>query len=340
MRINVTELTDVLSGNRGHIETVLTSLGYQYDELKFEHTKGIYRFRRLEGDNPTAISLWIDTLNFVCFTRATKGNIYTLVMHYENLSFPQTLEWIADKIGFHPASCDFMYIQKPFGGFYTDLLKEHVPSELDLPVFPEEKIRPHQCFVSKLWNDDGISYKTQETFGVGMDLAANAILVPERNTMGELIGIQARRNDRDCPHEKRWWAYLPCSRTQTLYGWSMNYRRIVEKGIVFLVESEKSVMKAYEMGIRNVLALCGCTISSSQLRLLRSLRLKAYILALDEGLGEAQMWQEAKKLLPLRAYYLYDREHHFLEKGSKDSPFDKDRETLLELVKYCRKEVK
>lgn len=341
--INAAALTNLISNNREYIEEILIALGYREDELRY-NSRGYYQFRRLNGDNRTAIQLWINNLNYVCYTRAEKGNLYTLVMKAKNLNFPQTLEWIVGLLGIK--SVGNTKVSYPFGGFYRGLTKTQEFPEYELKTYDESILTPYQNALSYMWNQDGISYRTQEIFGVGMDLQANAILVPERSITGELIGIQARQNSSHCPHSERWWAYVPCQRNYTLFGYSFNYQFIIEKQIVWIVESEKSVMKAYEMGIRNVVAICGSVISEVQVRLLKGLQVKTYILALDDGLPPEHYEQEAKKLLvhtnvwSSRIFYIRDDKHKYLVNGEKESPFDKSLEILKGLAKECLKEVK
>lgn len=343
--INVTALTEYISGNRGYIEDILVALGYRSDELRF-NSKGFYQFRRLEGDNPKAIQLWIESLNYVCYTRPEKGNLYTLVMKENRLTFPAALRWISDVVSFWPEESSMPDVKLPFGGYYHGLVKTQEYPELSQRTYDESVIAPYQNAVSYMWNADGISYKTQEAFGIGMDLESNSILIPERNIAGELIGIQARRNDSNCPHAERWWAFLPCSRHQTLFGYSMNYEEIVKRDSVFIVESEKSVMKGFEMGIRNVVAICGAVISDTQVRLLKGLRVKTYMLALDDGLPDEHYEKEARKLLVNttvmrnRVLYIKDTENKYLVSGGKESPFDKPLEILKALTKECSREVK
>ena len=99
--LNVTALTEKIAGNRGYVEDILTAIGYRPEELRY-HPKGYYQFRRLEGDNPTAIQLWVDTLVYVCYTRAEKGDLYTLVMQAKGITFPVALHFIADTISYWP----------------------------------------------------------------------------------------------------------------------------------------------------------------------------------------------------------------------------------------------
>lgn len=341
--VNAAALTDLISNNRDYIEKILVALGYREDELRY-NPRGYYQFRRLTGDNRTAIQLWVNNLNYVCYTRAEKGNLYTLVMKTKQLNFPQALKWIVELLGIK--SVGNTKISYPFGGFYRGLVKTHEFPEYSLKTYDDSILSPYQNSLSYMWNKDGISYRTQEVFGIGMDLQANAILVPERSITGELIGVQARKNSSHCPHSERWWAYIPCQRNHTLFGYAFNYQSIVEKQVVWIVESEKSVMKGYEMGIRNVVAICGSVISEVQTRLLKGLQLKTYILALDDGLSSEHYQKEAQKLLVhselwhSRVFYVRDEQHKYLVNGEKESPFDKSLNTLKKIAKECLKEVK
>lgn len=341
--INAAALTDRISNNCRYIEKILVALGYREDELRY-NIRGYYQFRRPDGDNNTAIQLWVNNLNYVCYTRPEKGNLYTLVMKIKQINFPQALRWVADQLNFWPnGKADIIY---PFGGFYRGLSKTPEFPEYALKTYDESIIMPYQNALSYMWNQDGISYRTQEIFGVGMDLQANAILIPERSITGELIGIQARQNSSHCPHTERWWAYVPCQRNYTLFGYSFNYQAIIEKQIVWIVESEKSVMKGYEMGIRNVVAICGSVLSEVQVRLLKGLQVKTYILALDDGLPPEHYEHEAEKLLvhtnvwTSRVFYIRDDKHKYLVNGEKESPFDKSLNTLKRMAKECLKEVR
>lgn len=341
--ISVAALTRRLSGDRKAISAVLTGLGYREEELRYS-PHGYFQFRRPDGDNPKAIQLWVDSLNYTCYTRPDKGNLYTLVMRNRNLTFPKALRWVAETLGF--TDVEIREVSFPFGGFYHGLRGGQADDELPLKTYDEAILKPFQENLSYMWFRDGISYKTQETFGIGMDLDANAILIPERSVTGELIGIQARRNDSHCPHNERWWAYLPCQRSRTLFGFAMHYEKIVESGTVFIVEAEKSVMKGYEMGVHNVVALCGATISKAQVALFKSLRLQNYILCLDDGLPPEHYRAEAQKLLsqsPLftpNIFYIHDQNHTYLKEGEKESPFDKPLPVLKALVKNCKVPVK
>ena len=66
---------------------------------------------------------------------------------------------------------------------------------------------------------------------------------------------------------------------------------------------------------------------------------KQIVLALDEGLEEEQVREEAKKLkscnkmINTKVGYIYDRTNDVLSKGAKQSPSDLGKEAFEELYK-------
>lgn len=303
----------------------------------------MFRFAREYGRNPTSIVLNLNTLSFHCFSDSkAKGNLYTIVMERRELNFPQALDWIASSLGLEKSKFNIK-IKLPFGGFYKNISKEINEPEYAMETYGEDILLPYLDKYNTLFLNDGINFETQKTFNVGYDLENNAILIPEYTLDGKLCGIQARTNDSKCEHDKRWWAFLPCSRNLTLYGYHRNYSSVQEKGLCLITESEKSVMKMHQIGCNNVVATCGCQISDTQAKHLKGLLLPKYIVAYDEGLAEEQIKAECEKLIiknimfQNRVGYIYDEENKYFPKDSKLSPCDMPKDIFLKLVKECTK---
>ena len=70
--------------------------------------------------------------------------------------------------------------------------------------------------------------------------------------------------------------------SQTLYGYSQNYNYLFEN-IVYIFESEKSVMQCHSHGIRNCVALGSGSISSKQAQMIFELNPKKVIFMHDTG---------------------------------------------------------
>lgn len=323
---------------RGNVDlcvTLLESLGYS--QISYRAQRNELRFSREEGRNPTSMRLKVDTLKFDGFSTNLHGDVYTLVMETENLSFPQALKYIAKALNFKTNQFN-QKIRLPFGGFYKGLIREVQEPEYSMQTY-DESILDEYSGCNMLFFKDGIDFKTQEYFNVGYDLESGRITIPEYTFDGKLCGIMGRLNDNNCPKEERWFPIIPCSRSLTLYGYHYNYQTIQQKNIAIIGESEKFVQQLHAMGNYTGLASCGCDISPVQAKHLKMLMTKTLILAYDEGLSEDQVRAQAEKLMLNnsvfcnRVGYIYDRDNLILPKGSKASPSDFGQESFEELIK-------
>jgi DNA primase len=334
--INVNVLTEKIIANPDYIVKILEALGF--DNIR---DRGKYfQFPNKDGDNQNAISILKDTLVYNNYTRNDKGNLITLVMKEKNLEFPEALKWISKALSLSGVSTN-VKIKKPFGGFYTSLKPDENDIDANIKTYPISMIENDLHRYNMMWYYQNVSFDIQDRFCLGYNLETNSILIPIFNTSGELVGCKARRNDSKCELTERWWAYLPFPKTQVVYGYHWNYQKIIEKDMCIIVESEKGVCQLSSMGCDLGLAVLGHDISQSQAKIIKSLKVKKIILALDEGLPEEEIKKQAEKLVidthiyKNKVGYIYDREHKYLKEGSKDSPTDNNKDTFDKLRKEC-----
>ena len=336
--MNVLKLNDILSGDSDKIIKILESMGY--DEIKERKgQKGSYlAFPNLDGDNKTACNIYIDSLNYNNYTRAKKGNIYTLIMDTLDINFPKALEYVAQVLKLDKNALN-KKIEYPFGGFYKKITQSNEEPEYAMKTYDLAILDEYAHQYSRLFFEDGISYYSQYKFGIGYDIWSNRITIPEYTFDGKLCGIMGRLNDKNCPHEDRWLPIIPCSRDLTLYGYTNNYKKIKEKDLVIIGESEKFPMQLNSMRCGIGLATCGHYISDIQAKYIKGLQTSKIILAYDEGQDEEFIREQAKKLqmqnhfLTNTVGYVYDKENDILKKGSKDSPSDCSKEDFLKLIR-------
>lgn len=332
MRVN-----EALSADEDVVREILEELGFT--QLTFDACKRTFRFAREEGRNPTSMVLNLDTLSFHCFSTNSKGNLYTLIMQRKDMNFPNALKWAADYAGLDKEEYD-IDIQLPFGGFFQGLVKEISEPEFSMKTYDESELDEYIGFYNTMFLKDGISFESQEKFGIGYDALSNRVTIPIYSLDNKLIGIMGRYNGK-CEKEERWLPIIPCSRSLTIYGFNENYQSIQEKGMAIIGESEKFVMQADSFGCHIALATSGCHISDTQAKHIKSMFLPKIILAYDEGLSEEDIIAEAEKLkMDNQIYknqvgYIYDREHKYLPEGSKASPSDLGKEVFSTLVKEC-----
>lgn len=335
--INHIALKEKLVGNPDDCIGLLEEIGYE--KIKYNANRNELRFAREADRNPTAVKFSLDTLQFVCFSTGDKGDVFTLVMTANGCSFPESIRYVAKYLGISEDDYKYRKTSLPFGGFFKKIAKEETSPEYAMETYDEEILNDYQGYNNLMFWNDGISFQTQAEFGVGYDFCTDRITVPEYTLSGELCGIMGRLNKLNCDKGERWLPIIPCSRSLTLYGYHRNYADIQQKGVVVIGESEKFVQQLHSMGCGIGLSICGCNISATQAKHIKSLMTKKTILALDEGLAEDQVRAEAEKLLSTnrmlnrKVGYIYDKDNDVLLKGGKQSPADLGKKAFCELYK-------
>lgn len=280
------------------------------------------------ADNLFGYIIYTKSLNYICTTRSSRGNVYSLVMDMKKVSFPKALKIIANWI-------DYKFkdeqIVRPFGGFYKNLNSTKTISDTELKKYDQNVLPPKACNLR--FFKDGISYITQEKFDLRFDFENNAILIPITNIQDELIGCKARKNEDVLVN--KYWAEIPFQKSSVVYGLSQNYKYIVKKSKLIIFEAEKSVMQCSDFGCNIASAIMGHDLSIPQASIIKSLMCDEIIIAFDEGVS----LQEIKKACSQvyvnnsvyhnKVFYLYGG----LPKDSKASPSDFGIDTFKKLLK-------
>lgn len=335
--MNVIRLNEFLSGNKDAVETILANLGCE--NIRYNSSSEEFRFSLHEGKNPNSSVVKVNNLKFQCFSSNEKGSIYNLVMIKLRCSFPRALQWVTELLNLDKKKLS-EEIQLPFGGFYKKILREKQEPELALPTYPESILDAFGHSLNMSFWKDGIDFSTQESFSLGYDVETDRITIPQWGVNGQLIGVMGRSNDPNIDYDYRWLPIIPCSRSQTLYGFHQNYAGIQNKQICVVTESEKGVMQLRSMGFGVGLATCTRTISATQAKYLKALRVDKIVIAYDEGVEREALEQEALKLkinnsiYANKVGYIFDQNGEILEKGSKNSPTDLGRENFRQLANH------
>ena len=134
----------------------------------------------------------------------------------------------------------------------------------------------------------------------------------------------------------KYWYLKPCQMSQTLYGYSSNYEYLVNN-IVYVFESEKSVMQCYSYGIRNCIALGSGSISKKQCEMLLELNPEKVIFIHDSGFSyesimrNVTMLQRYSRFSEVEiGYWDWVKRKDLSEK--KVSPSDLGKEELIKII--------
>ena len=198
------------------------------------------------------------------------------------------------------------------------------------------------------WIEEGIGVEALQRFNIKYDKAQNAIIIPNFDIKGNLIGIRARfLNPSDVikgKYRPLYWNKIlynhPVGRS--LYGIYENQKAIRRTHQVIIFEGEKSVLKRgsiYGINENNAVATLGQNITRDHISILTQLGVRNIILAYDSDYEddkqlkevEAKYYKKAKILSPyFNVSYLMD--YDFIL-PYKSSPIDGGREAFEHILK-------
>lgn len=358
--MDIAKLKDTIIENPHYIEKILEDIGL----FKIREYDGEYRCARNQDSSATGVCIRKDNLHFIYRGGGGEitGDIITMVREFKSLKFGDALKFICSSIGLEYESFNSSEEQgeslSPFGGYFIGIKSDDTYQSLK--TYSEDILNENNFvkFISKRFEDDGISMKVQNEFGIRYDLLTERIVVPWRNPIGELIGLMGRYNGNDFEEVglAKWYPIIKFSKSQVLYGYYENYDTIVRDGVIIITESEKGVMQLRSMerelldketgeiiyeGYNYGVAVGSHSISKVQTKLIQSCFPKEVIVAFDSDVDEEYLIEMCKKLQHTNRFhqmnisYIYDREGKYLSKESKLSPTDLGKEIFEKLIKEC-----
>ena len=290
----ITKIKESLMDNTDKIRDILEEIGC----LKIKLIKDNFKFANDdEGSfSGNGNSLNIHSLSYCSYSRNIRGDILTLVAYKRNTELGGAIKWLADFLGLDWEYREKKPITLPFSGFFMNF--EKVQEEnYNYETYDERVVRRYEdCGVSLYWIRDGISATTQEHFRIGYDTYSNRIAIPWFDEIGRCIGVQGRLDREEEEWECKYLPLINFYKSNTLYGLNLAYKDIQNKNQIIICESEKSVMKAYQMGYTNVVCV-GChSLSLRQIKLIKSLAVNV-VLAYDSDIPLEESIKQAKELI-------------------------------------------
>ena len=244
-----------------------------------------------------------DFLNVEAYTRDIKdeygrSDIINLVCFVKSLYFTESLKWICDTLGLDYYSDPNEDLPESLK--WTKMVMEVSKGEKEkverLKPINEKILDYYYKLGSVKFKKEGLSYSTQRIFEVGYDLISDRITIPIRDELGTLVGVKGRRIDSKTDMGDKYIYLEPCAKSQILYGLNLTKKYIKEKSEVIVVESEKSVMKLWDYGIKNAVAVGGHDLSRTQVEKLSRLCCNEIIICYDQDVHRGENGKILKKL--------------------------------------------
>lgn len=242
-----------------------------------------------------------------CFGCQESGDVITFVMKMEHLSFTETIERLADRLGYRLTYEEGRSGGAPVGErarliaanasaakFYQENLNspeaEHARDFLRSRGFdreaamrfgvgfaPDEWDGLRKALIKEGFTDQELSLAglTKEGQRGSIDRFRNRLIWPIKDLGGDVVGFGARKLASD--EEDQGPKYLNTPETpiykksQLLYGIDMAKKEIAKSRQAVIVEGYTDVMAAHLAGVQNAVATCGTAFGDDHIRILRRL---------------------------------------------------------------------
>lgn len=304
---------------------------FDFCKISFNRDRTEIRCARDCDGNATAIRIKIETLTAVDFARNINSDLIGFIMKERNVKFTDVLTAIKKVLNIDNFY-NFNKKNEIFGGIYNRI--KHKSPIKDNQIYDISILNDYENIPNIRFLKDNISIETQKVFNIRFDNESQRIIIPIYNIYGELVGVKGRANWNIKDDECKYLYLVPCSISQTLYGYHINYKYLVNAETIYIYEAEKSVMQCYTYGIFNCVALGNHNISDTQIKKILELNPQKIIFMFDEGLHLEEVIGNILKCMKISSMkdVAYGYWEHRKEKG-KNSPSDYGKERLLEIMK-------
>lgn len=305
------------------IDTILKDLGC--GNIVFHG--GYYTCSNPDGNNKNAVTIYIDSLMVVNYTRCIAKNkratdLFDLVAFYKECSFPEALKYVHGILGLdyyqeREEPCESLQILR--------MLKDMALNDSDeddsqsLKPISEKILSYFLPYGNKMFEDDGISQDIQQEFLIGYDPQSNRITIPLLTPAGDLCGVKGRLFGDADEYNPKYLYIEKTAKSKLLYGLYENKEYIKKSNYIYIFEAEKSVLQCASNGIRNCVALGGKSISKTQAELIIRTGCTP-IISLDKGISLEEI-KSVASIFPenIPVYYMFDTDD-IME--NKQSPSD------------------
>jgi DNA primase len=245
---------------------------------------------------------------FHCFGCQASGDVIAFLMKIDHLSFTETIERLADRMGYQLRYEQGNFTPAPAGNrsrliaanalaakFYQDQLNTSPLAAHARELMTKRGFDKGACEtfgvgyapdewdgLTKYLREQGFTIDELETAGLSkmgqrgpIDKFRNRLTWPIKDISGDVVGFGARKLASD--EEDQGPKYLNTSETpiykksQVLYGLDMAKKEIAKKRQVVIVEGYTDVMAAQLAGITTAVATCGTAFGADHIRIIRRL---------------------------------------------------------------------
>ncbi len=242
---------------------------------------------------------------YTCFSCHATGNVYTFLMNYDSMSFPEVLSYLGDMVGVDTKGVKVKKRDTKYDKYYdiyslaTKYFQNNLSSEvgsnarkyLNSRGIDDKIIKQFEIGLSLKTSDDltkllSKKYDLVDLNKIGLsndthDIYNDRIMFPLYDTQGRVVGYSGRIytdgkenkyvNTKETPIFKK---------GECLYHYHIAKEEARIKKSVIVMEGFMDVIRASTIGINNTIALMGTALTQEQINLIKRLS-NNIILCLD-----------------------------------------------------------
>ena len=234
---------------------------------------------------------------YTCFTCHATGNVFTFLMNYDKMSFPEALKYLGDKVGVDTKGVKLEKQESKFHKFYEmyDLTSKYYQNNL-LSSYGEEArkyltsrglnkdiIKKFQVGLSLPNNNDLTELLVKKKYDItdlnkyglsvnNYDIYKDRIMFPLFDISGKVIGFSGRIY-KNIDEAK----YINTKETpifikgEQLYNYHIAKESVRTSKYLIIMEGFMDVIRASTIGLDNCIALMGTALTHEQMKLIKRL---------------------------------------------------------------------
>jgi len=286
---------------------------------------------------------------YYCFGCQKHGNIFTFLKEMKGMSFPESVEFLAErahiplpeKTGFQTQKQDlskklYAINHKTAQFFYKNL--QNLSSESEVRKYAEQRglgsdivEKFHIGYATREWDDlqrhlrsEGFQQSDMESLGLikkrqdgsgYYDLFRDRLIFPILSTTGHFLGFGGRVLDQSLPKYLNSSESPVFSKSRVLYGLHETGKYIRSEDQIIIVEGYMDFLALYRAGIQNVAATLGTALTEEHARLIK--RFTKNVVLLFDG-DEAGQKATMRSLSVLLKEGLYSKSFELPERMDPD----------------------
>ena len=234
---------------------------------------------------------------YTCFTCHATGNVFTFLMNYDKMSFPEALKYLGDKVGVDTKGVKLEKQESKFHKFYEmyDLTSKYYQNNL-LSSYGED--------ARKYLSTRGLNKNIIKKFGIGLSLPNNndltELLVKKKYDISDLNKYGLSVNNYDIYKDRIMFPlfdingkvigfsgriyknideakYINTKETpifikgEQLYNYHIAKESVRTSKYLIIMEGFMDVIRASTIGLDNCIALMGTALTREQMKLIKRL---------------------------------------------------------------------